>query len=568
MTAAEFHEEWFCTESQDVLQALVRQAPAGLVVEFGAWEGRSSAALANAAFPRIVHSVDPWDGRGHPESERLARERDIAAQWQANMDAHTKGNVKGHQMGWRDFIPQISDPVGFCFIDADHSYREVFDNLAAIIPLLAPGAIVCGDDAHHGPVQDAVFDLLGDDVAALATLWIWQMPTDPAEADWVKLRARDMRLAPTGRELDVQLERVSRLYRHYCKQVSPQDMAAAPATCAYLFDLCVKFQPRRVLDLGSGLSSAVLRKYQQEHDPACEIVSLDDDADWLERTRDFLQHNELSTDGLALFAGTVDGKFDIVFHDLAGGKVREDVAATAMESLTPGGLIVLDDAHRHGEAYRLTAASAGVELFDLSHRLTDSVERFPMLGIKTGRKVSDLAAKYEKVRNTPSDIFEHLPVFVDMVKKADAKTVIELGTRTGVSTIAWLYALEQTGGHLWSVDIDSKPPIGDYPHWTFIQGDDESDEVVSQLPPKCDILFLDTSHHYEHTLRELRLYRSQVKPGGLIVCHDTELPIPEGAPPTDPVYPVKRAIERFTAETGFRWFNLPNCWGLGIIEVV
>jgi cephalosporin hydroxylase len=178
-----------------------------------------------------------------------------------------------------------------------------------------------------------------------------------------------------------------------------------------------------------------------------------------------------------------------------------------------------------------------------------------------------LADKYAELCATPSDIYLHLPRFVDMVKASNAQHVIELGTRTGVSTVAWLYALEQTGGHLTSVDLDGKPPIGDYPHWTFIQGDDMDPAISAGLEP-ADILFLDTSHHYEHTLRELHTYRWLVKPGGLLVCHDTELPVPEGAPRTDPLFPVKRAIEQFIRETGFDWFNIPECWGLGIIEVV
>lgn len=567
MTAAAFHEEWFCTESQSVLEDLVKKSPEGLIVEFGAWEGRSSAALANAAFPRIVHSVDPWDGRGHPESERLARERDIAAQWQANMDAYTKGNVRGHKMGWRDFVPTIKDPIGFCFIDADHSYREVFDNLAAVIPHLAPGAWVCGDDAHHGPVQDAVFDLLGLNIGVLATVWCWQMPADEHEADWVRLRAQSLVLAPTGRELDLNLDRIARLYRHYCGFVSPQDMAASPATCAYLFHLCTELRPSRVLDLGSGLSSAVLRKYQQERNPDCAVTSVDDDADWLDKTRSFLRDNELSESGLELFSGSFSGKYDLVFHDLAGGQIREDVANLAMEALVDGGIIVLDDAHRHADAYRAAARSAGVELFSLAVRLKDAVERYPMVGIKTGRVESGLKEAYERQCRTPSDIYLHLPRFVGMVEMSQATKVIELGTRTGVSTIAWLHALEKTGGHLWSVDLDAKPPIGDYPHWTYIQGNDEKPDVFDALPDQVDILFLDTSHHYEHTRRELELYVSKVKPGGVIVCHDTELPVPEFSPPNDPPYPVKKAITEFTEAHGLRWFNVPECWGLGIIEV-
>jgi predicted O-methyltransferase YrrM len=177
----------------------------------------------------------------------------------------------------------------------------------------------------------------------------------------------------------------------------------------------------------------------------------------------------------------------------------------------------------------------------------------------------NLEVEYERLCSTPSDIYEHLPTFVQLVLDRDAKVVLELGTRTGVSTIAWLYAL-QGRGHLTSVDIDAKPAIGDYEHWTFIQGDDLSPSVVQRVPD-ADIIFIDTSHHYTQTARELNLYKWLVKPGGVIVCHDTELAWPEGAPRQDGPYPVKRAIEEFVAAEGREWFNYPNCWGLGVIQM-
>jgi predicted O-methyltransferase YrrM len=364
-----FTEEWFDSLSQDRLATLARSVDnvPGIIVEIGSWEGRSTCVLANAIRPRPVIAVDTWHGSPGEISAELAAKRDVFGQFITNVKVLTGGNVCPVRKGWREFVPTISDPVALCFIDAEHTYTEVRDNIAAILPLMAPGGIICGDDAGHPPVRQAVLEMLhpNDDVLVLGNVWSFVVPNN----------------------------------------------YTAPAR-------------------------------------------------------------------------------------------------------------------------------------------------------------PSLASLYEQQCATPSDIYLHLPRFVEMVKAGNATKVIELGTRTGVSTIAFLYALEQTGGHLWSVDIDAKPPIGDYPHWTFIQGDDESDEVLSQLPPNVDILFLDTSHHYEHTLRELRLYRSQVKSGGLIVCHDTELPVPEGAPATDPVYPVKRAIEQFIAETGFRWINVPECWGLGIIEVV
>jgi cephalosporin hydroxylase len=176
-----------------------------------------------------------------------------------------------------------------------------------------------------------------------------------------------------------------------------------------------------------------------------------------------------------------------------------------------------------------------------------------------------LEERYRELCATPSDIYLHLPRFVDLVLARDARHVVELGTRTGVSTIAWLYALEQTGGRLTSVDIDEKPGIGDHPHWTFIQGDDTDPELFADLEP-ADIVFVDTSHWYAHTLRELNLYRWLVKPGGVIVCHDTELQHPEGAP-LRPAFPVKTAIKEFVGQHGYHWFNFQDCFGLGVIEI-
>lgn len=177
-----------------------------------------------------------------------------------------------------------------------------------------------------------------------------------------------------------------------------------------------------------------------------------------------------------------------------------------------------------------------------------------------------LEAEYRRLCTQPSDIYLHLPRFVDIVHELEATHVIELGTRTGVSTIAWLYALEHTGGRLTSIDIDERPDIGEHDAWTFIQGDDLDPAIVSNLEP-ADVVFIDTSHLYEQTVAELTVYRWLVKPGGLIVLHDTELAIPETAPPGHPLYPVKRAVTEFCDAEGYEWQNVPECWGLGIIRL-
>ncbi len=111
----------------------------------------------------------------------------------------------------------------------------------------------------------------------------------------------------------------------------------------------------------------------------------------------------------------------------------------------------------------------------------------------------NLAERYAEVCRRPYDIVEHLPTFVQMVRDLEATRVIELGVRAGVSTIAWLYALQGVG-HLWSVD--GAPPVCDEfgndllgdlmdpcsrstsraEGWTFFLGWDNEPDILAELP--------------------------------------------------------------------------------------
>lgn len=178
---------------------------------------------------------------------------------------------------------------------------------------------------------------------------------------------------------------------------------------------------------------------------------------------------------------------------------------------------------------------------------------------------TSLADQYAQACATPSDIYEHLPTFVELCQELDARKVIELGTRGGVSTVAWLYGLHSQG-HLWSVDIDPAPPM-EFDGWTFIQGDDLDRQVVRSLPNGVDIVFIDTSHMYAQTVAELNVYRWKVRAGGRIVLHDTELQRPEGWTRAQPEFPVKTAVQEFCAEEDLKVTFHPNCWGIAIVEV-
>jgi len=102
------------------------------------------------------------------------------------------------------------------------------------------------------------------------------------------------------------------------------------------------------------------------------------------------------------------------------------------------------------------------------------------------------------------------------------KVVVELGVRNGNSTVALLAAVNDSGGHLYSVDIRHcrgvEEAYREESNFTFILGDDM--KVVKGWNKPINHLFIDTSHTFDHTLRELREWGKWVKLGGIITLHD------------------------------------------------
>ena len=179
------------------------------------------------------------------------------------------------------------------------------------------------------------------------------------------------------------------------------------------------------------------------------------------------------------------------------------------------------------------------------------------------------AEAYAERASVWSDIGDHLAFLYATVLSYEKPDVVELGVRSGNSTSAFLAALEANGGHLWSVDIN--PPQvpaewHDSELWTFHHGNDLDMQAV--LPETCDVLFIDTSHTMEHTLAELRAFVPRVRPGGIVLCHDTQWLYPNISLPRKGG-PVTEALDVFCAETGHHWENrdsAPGYYGLGVIR--
>jgi predicted O-methyltransferase YrrM len=204
--------------------------------------------------------------------------------------------------------------------------------------------------------------------------------------DLARLCARRPELVPSADERRSIRELLRPAYDEYVSEVSIAGMAASLETACYLMYLCRSLAPERVLDLGSGFSSYVFRRYAADAGRQVAVTSVDDDAGWLEKTRAFLRAHGCEGDDLVTweqFGRRRPVSHGVVFHDLAGGELREAAVSFAMSQVAPGGVLVLDDAQHDGHRARMRneAAVVAMPLFSLRGLTLDSLGRWAVLGL-------------------------------------------------------------------------------------------------------------------------------------------------------------------------------------------
>ncbi len=128
----------------------------------------------------------------------------------------------------------------------------------------------------------------------------------------------------------------------------------------------------------------------------------------------------------------------------------------------------------------------------------------------------DLEYRYVLACATASDIVDHLPLLYRLAK---GREVVELGTRRGVSTLAFL-AARPKALHAWDINRHLEVDLfvwlakANGIPFTFKQ----EDSLTCTIPP-CDILFIDTLHTYGQLSAELQRHSPMVRQ--YVACHDT-----------------------------------------------
>ena len=129
-----------------------------------------------------------------------------------------------------------------------------------------------------------------------------------------------------------------------------------------------------------------------------------------------------------------------------------------------------------------------------------------------------------------TDINEHLDTLFVESLIVRPKLIVELGVRGGESTYVFERVARLTNSKLISVDIDDCSNLSSYKGWKFIKSDDikfaNSFAVwckKQRINPSIDVLFIDTSHLFEHTLKEIENWFPFLSSRARVFFHDTNM---------------------------------------------
>ena len=144
---------------KDLLRALPKDA---VGVEIGVWKGDFSSRLLKGTAPRQLHLIDPWlVSDGSDRSDEAWYGAGKTSQSETN-DIHDKvkerfaqevraGTVIIHRTTSAEAMQAMPDAsVDYVYIDGDHSYDGVSQDLLHSFRVTRPGGFICCDDYLAG----------------------------------------------------------------------------------------------------------------------------------------------------------------------------------------------------------------------------------------------------------------------------------------------------------------------------------------------------------------------------------------------------------------------------------
>ena len=181
-------------------------------------------------------------------------------------------------------------------------------------------------------------------------------------------------------------EKLEKAYRFYVRNVSSAGYAISLPLSQYLLNLMDKLKAKKILDLGSGFSSYVLRL------KGAEVWTIDTNSKWLEKTEKFLEMFGEHNGYFALLENFSfnEQKFDIVFLDTHPHTDRYKLFEPIKHCCT--GAVVFDDAHSKPKSKswdveyidKLEKTFEDWIIINLSKETKDKYGRYAYVALKRG----------------------------------------------------------------------------------------------------------------------------------------------------------------------------------------
>lgn len=144
---------WLWPQEGQLLFSLAKNVkPGQAIIELGSYEGRSTACLAEGSLQgekAVVYAVDPHTGS--PEHRKALGAVDTFTTFQRNIERFQLTSVvKPCRMtSVRAAKELVTDPIGLLFIDAQHEYAAVRQDVDIWLPRVADQGVIVVHDTFH-----------------------------------------------------------------------------------------------------------------------------------------------------------------------------------------------------------------------------------------------------------------------------------------------------------------------------------------------------------------------------------------------------------------------------------
>jgi hypothetical protein len=166
-------------------QFLGKMPKGGLAIEIGVWRGEFSRKILDTIQPEKLCLIDPWKNFAeHDDKAFSGREEDetmdaihagVCRLYAAEIKA--KSVVVMREMSADALMKFADDTISFAYVDGDHSYQGVKNDLAALFPKMMAGGVMAFDDYHRrgwwgDGVLRAIHEFIGDHPAEVRIMTV------------------------------------------------------------------------------------------------------------------------------------------------------------------------------------------------------------------------------------------------------------------------------------------------------------------------------------------------------------------------------------------------------------